>query len=354
MTSLDPATIVPSRAPPPARRSTLRRFASLTFESGLSLALNAVVVGFVVRAAFGDVRALPLPEAIPVELVSEPPPVKDKPKSSPRADDAAKAELKAASASETPALSPPKPAVAPATQAATPGELPASTPQNTTDGSPPPTPVPPALEGATNEATPQLVEVPTDPRRAAEQALRNVSANALPDEAASKAPVEAPPPPVPHVVSASEATDAVPPASTVPSRAEPTAEEKRQAVNTAKLAAALPFSPFAVPDTFRAALSGSGSAEAQAYRGAVYGSFHKADEVVEAAQARHLHGQAVVAFSIDDTGALTSIQIAISSGDAAVDTAALDYIRKAAPFPPPPPGAPRSFSPAIGFGLEEH
>lgn len=61
---------------------------------------------------------------------------------------------------------------------------------------------------------------------------------------------------------------------------------------------------------------------------------------------------AVVAFSIDDSGALTSISLARKSGHADLDAEALDYVRRAAPFPPPPAGADRSFAAAIPFGME--
>lgn len=55
-------------------------------------------------------------------------------------------------------------------------------------------------------------------------------------------------------------------------------------------------------------------------------------------------GTAVVAFSISANGGLASASIARSSGSAALDRAALRMIQSAAPFPPPPPGAQRSFS----------
>jgi protein TonB len=55
-------------------------------------------------------------------------------------------------------------------------------------------------------------------------------------------------------------------------------------------------------------------------------------------------GTAVVAFSISSGGGLAGASIARSSGSAALDRAAVRMIRSAAPFPPPPPGAQRSFS----------
>ncbi len=55
-------------------------------------------------------------------------------------------------------------------------------------------------------------------------------------------------------------------------------------------------------------------------------------------------GTAVVAFSISGGGGLAGTSIAPSSGSAELDRAAVRMIRSAAPFPPPPPGAQRSFS----------
>ncbi len=55
-------------------------------------------------------------------------------------------------------------------------------------------------------------------------------------------------------------------------------------------------------------------------------------------------GTAVVAFTIAASGGLGGVRIASSSGSAQLDRAALRMIQRAAPFPPPPPGAQRSFT----------
>lgn len=55
-------------------------------------------------------------------------------------------------------------------------------------------------------------------------------------------------------------------------------------------------------------------------------------------------GTAAVAFTISDGGGLSAVSVASSSGSAALDRAAVQMIRGAAPFPAPPPGAQRSFS----------
>ncbi len=55
-------------------------------------------------------------------------------------------------------------------------------------------------------------------------------------------------------------------------------------------------------------------------------------------------GAAIVRLSIAENGALAAVGIARSSGNAQLDQAALQVVRNAGPFPPPPPGARRSFS----------
>lgn len=58
-------------------------------------------------------------------------------------------------------------------------------------------------------------------------------------------------------------------------------------------------------------------------------------------------GTTVVAFRVSGSGGLAGASIARSSGNANLDQAALSMVRRAAPFPPPPPGAQRSFSISI-------
>jgi protein TonB len=55
-------------------------------------------------------------------------------------------------------------------------------------------------------------------------------------------------------------------------------------------------------------------------------------------------GTVVVAFRIDRYGALAAVSVARSSGSAALDGVALNHIRRAAPFPPPPVGAETTFT----------
>lgn len=55
-------------------------------------------------------------------------------------------------------------------------------------------------------------------------------------------------------------------------------------------------------------------------------------------------GSATIAFTIAGNGGLSGARVAASSGSAQLDQAALELVRRASPFPPPPIGAQRSFS----------
>jgi protein TonB len=55
------------------------------------------------------------------------------------------------------------------------------------------------------------------------------------------------------------------------------------------------------------------------------------------ARARGEHGVARLAFSIDGNGRLLSSRIVASSGSTALDAETLELVRRAQPYPPPPP-----------------
>lgn len=57
-----------------------------------------------------------------------------------------------------------------------------------------------------------------------------------------------------------------------------------------------------------------------------------------------------IRFSVSASGGLASVAVARSSGNERLDLAAVQIIRRAAPFPKPPPGASRSFSIPIQGG----
>lgn len=60
-------------------------------------------------------------------------------------------------------------------------------------------------------------------------------------------------------------------------------------------------------------------------------------------------GTAVVRFSINSSGGVTSASVARSSGNPSVDSAALALVRGASPVPAPPPGGPHSLTIPIQY-----
>ncbi|MDO9639960.1 MAG: TonB family protein [Pseudotabrizicola sp.] len=94
-----------------------------------------------------------------------------------------------------------------------------------------------------------------------------------------------------------------------------------------------------------AATGGSGAQTAQAgnaarssYPGLVLRKIERTRKA--ATQAR---GTVVVVFRVAPSGGLASARVAKSTGDASLERAALDHIRRAAPFPAPPAGAETDF-----------
>lgn len=272
----------------------------------------------------------------------------------------------------------PQPAVAPS-----PAKPPAPPPPTPKPPEPPaPKPAAPPPAASAEPAPPQppdplaqalgspLVEPPPEPKAAAAQSAVNQTGNhtteteATPQPAAgSPAPPRPDQPktpaasavPVPGVLTAGEAETAVPaatkpaPTPAPPSPGDPGVTTPRDA--TARLNAALATANLPMPTSFRAALSAAGSSDDANYRGSVFGALARAREAVEqAARARHLLGQVVMAVALTATGAIDRLSVVQSSGHPDADAFALDMVRRAAPFPPPPPGASRTFTPAISFG----
>jgi protein TonB len=93
------------------------------------------------------------------------------------------------------------------------------------------------------------------------------------------------------------------------------------------------------------------SEEAEAYQGVVLGRIAAQKHYPEAARERAPHGVAIVRFSIGASGQLAGASLAQSAGDPILDAEALATVRRASPFPPPPAGAPRSFSAPLSYRI---
>lgn len=83
----------------------------------------------------------------------------------------------------------------------------------------------------------------------------------------------------------------------------------------------------------------AGNAAASNYRGLVLGKIQRVGRPNVSARAK-----ALVEFTISDTGGLSNIRLARRSGNAGLDKAAVHIVRSAAPFPPPPSGARRTWN----------
>ncbi|WP_112311788.1 energy transducer TonB family protein [Pseudogemmobacter bohemicus] len=87
--------------------------------------------------------------------------------------------------------------------------------------------------------------------------------------------------------------------------------------------------------------AGSGSASAKNYGASV---MKKIQRTKKKSPPRGQRGKAVVTLTVTDSGGLAGASIARSSGSAELDAIAVDHVRRAAPFPPPPAGAKRTMN----------
>ena len=69
----------------------------------------------------------------------------------------------------------------------------------------------------------------------------------------------------------------------------------------------------------------------------------------DAALARQPRGVAMVTFTLGSSGQVVSAALTRSAGDATLDADAVATVRRASPFPAPPPGAPRRFTAPLNY-----
>jgi len=72
------------------------------------------------------------------------------------------------------------------------------------------------------------------------------------------------------------------------------------------------------------------------------------------ARRQGIEGRATVSFSLSPTGALLSAKTCRTSGSAELDAAAVDAVRRGAPYPSPPPGTDGSLTITITFILDDN
>jgi TonB family protein len=103
------------------------------------------------------------------------------------------------------------------------------------------------------------------------------------------------------------------------------------------------------------AANGTGPGRSDAatnYRGLVYAHLVRYQRYPAEARSRGEQGVPAVSFTLDNSGGVTSVALVRPSGIASLDQEAQAMVRRASPFPPPPPGAPRSFTAPVRFHLQ--
>jgi colicin import membrane protein len=109
------------------------------------------------------------------------------------------------------------------------------------------------------------------------------------------------------------------------------------------------------PDRFRAVavpLPSESDGESMSYKVIVFSNMARVKHYPESAIERGAKGIAVIGFVLDENGGVVSVVLLRSSGDAELDAESVALVNRAAPFPPPPPGAERSFAAEVAFGME--
>ncbi|MGH6864476.1 MAG: energy transducer TonB, partial [Methylocella sp.] len=91
--------------------------------------------------------------------------------------------------------------------------------------------------------------------------------------------------------------------------------------------------------------------EAISYQLVVGGILERVKHYPAGALRRGAKGIATVGFALDESGRLVSVSLLRSSGEADLDAESVAVVKRAAPFPPPPPDAKRSFAIEVAFGM---
>ena len=108
------------------------------------------------------------------------------------------------------------------------------------------------------------------------------------------------------------------------------------------------------PDSFRAVavpFPAATRGEAVSYSFIVGGMLERVKHYPETARQRGAKGIAIIGLVLDVSGRITSVSLLRSSGEADLDAESMALVNRAAPFPPPPPGAQDSFAIEVSFGM---
>ena len=187
----------------------------------------------------------------------------------------------------------------------------------------PPTDIAPGPEQVMSEASPERpVEHVEDEQKIEEK---------LVSKAVEEPPPEIKPAPNPEV--------AIEPPKQEVAKLQP--QEPRTPAPTTSAPQALPEENAAVPAApMQGRLTPTPSNAVPTWKTHILALLERNKRYPEAAQSRHQEGVAQVFFSLDRQGRVINSRVVRSSGAGALDDEALALLRRAEPFPPPPPELP--------------
>jgi protein TonB len=129
---------------------------------------------------------------------------------------------------------------------------------------------------------------------------------------------------------------------------EPVAAHEREAL--AREFASLSQAPnFSIAAQAKPSRVTGGQCHANPYLCTLFGLIMRQQRYPESARVQHLEGTVAVAFWVDERGDLVHQALYKTSGHPELDAEAVAAVRRAAPFPPPPPGLPRGFVAQMEF-----
>jgi periplasmic protein TonB len=195
-----------------------------------------------------------------------------------------------------------------------------------------PLPVAPAAPPTDIAPGPEQVMSEASPERPVEQVEEKQKAQ---EKLASK-PVEEPPPEIKPAPNPDVALE--PPHQEVVS---PQRQEPRAPAPTTSTPQALPEQTAALPAApAQGRITPKTSNAVPTWKTEIVALLERNKRYPHAAQSRHQQGIAQVFFSLDRQGRVIDSRIVRSSGKSALDDEALALLRRAQPFPPPPPELP--------------
>lgn len=302
-----PVAVRDPSIPPRAAPSTHRRLPTLLASAAVHAALTALAVWQIGRSAEEFPRGGD--HSIPVEVIIE-------------GAREQSASSEGAAASVDPRDDPAEPAAPPVTPAE---EVP-----------------PPPLEQAFPASVgPVAPEIATEVPFPAEVPL----STELPLSAEAEARPDSPPePPAPAPVRSEPKATRSRPTATAPVR--PLRDGKGRGADAAERQAA-------APGGTGGATASAGTAEMTSYRARVMAHLARHKSYPDGARDRGVSGRATVSFTLERSGAVLAVSLAASSTIDSLDQATLAMVRRAAPFPAMPDGAPNgmTFTAVIRYDL---